>query len=147
MKSAPGEGPEAELIKNDRFYKLFGFTIAKYTAKTMLLQLFRVSKRPPGGAPGPPFGGPWVGPKHNISLVKQRLCWFVTGPKTDQNQEIQIKQTESQQFRPQIHWNTITHNDFSTFLRMLKPDAGCQHQLIDFQHPWKCWNRGPPGIN
>ena len=85
MKSAPGEGPEAELIKNVRFYKLCGFTIAKYTAKTMLLQLFRVSKRPPGGAPGPPFGGPWVGPKHNISSVKQRLFGFVTGPKTDQN--------------------------------------------------------------
>ena len=85
MKSAPGEGPEAQLIKNVRFYKLFGITIAKHTAKTMLLQLVRVSKRPPGGAPGPPFGGPWVGPKHNISTVKQRLFGFVTGPKTDQN--------------------------------------------------------------
>ena len=95
MKSAPGEGPEAELIKNVRFYKLFGFTIAKYTAKTMLLQLFGVSKRPPGGAPGPPFGGPWVGPKHNISTVKQRLFGFVTGPKTDQNREIHIKPMES----------------------------------------------------
>ena len=85
MKSAPGEGPEAELIKNYRFYKLFVFTIAKYTAKTMLLQLFRVSKRPPGGAPGPPFGGPCVGPKHNISSVIHKLFRFVTGPKTDQN--------------------------------------------------------------
>ena len=70
MKSAPGEGPEAEFIKSDRFYKLFGFTIAKYTAKTMLLQLFRVSKRPPGGAPGPPSGQLWADPKHNISTVK-----------------------------------------------------------------------------
>ena len=40
--SAPGEGPEAQLIKNDRFYKLFGVADAKYTAKTMLLQLFGV---------------------------------------------------------------------------------------------------------
>ena len=85
MKSAPGEGPEAQLIKNVRFYNLFGFTIAKYTTKIILLQLFRVSKRPPGGAPGPPFGGPWVDPKHNISAVKQKLFGFVTGPKTDQN--------------------------------------------------------------
>ena len=103
MKSAPGEGPEAQLIKNGRFYKFVGFTIAKYTAKTMLLQHFRISKRPPGGAPGPPFGGPWVGPKHNISTVKQALFGFVTGPKTDQNQEIHINPMESQQFRPQIH--------------------------------------------
>ena len=95
MKSAPGEGPEAQLIKKVRFYKLFGFTIAKYTAKTMLLQLFGGSKRPPGGAPGPPFGGPWVGPKHNISTVKQTLFGFVTGPKTDQNREIHIKPMES----------------------------------------------------
>ena len=90
MKSAPGEGPEAELIKNVRFYMLFGFTIAKYTTKTMFLQLCCVSKQPPGGAPGPPFGGPWVGPKHNISSVKQRLFGFETGPKTDQNREIHL---------------------------------------------------------
>ena len=100
MKSAPGEGPEAQLIKNDRFYKLFGFTIAKYTAKTMLLQLFRVSKRPPGGAPGPPFGGPWVGPKHNISTVKHSLFAFVIGPETDpkmtKKQDTHIKQMKSQ---------------------------------------------------
>ena len=85
MNSAPGEGPEAQLIKNARFYHLFGLTIAKYTGKQLLLQLLGISKRPPGGAPGPPFGGPWVGPKHNISLVKQRLLGFATGPKTDQN--------------------------------------------------------------
>ena len=85
MKSAPGEGPEAQLIKNVRFYKLFGVTIAKYTAKQMLLQLFGVSKRPPGGAPGPPFGGPWVGPKHNILSAKQTLFGFATGPTTDPN--------------------------------------------------------------
>ena len=85
MKSAPGEGPEAQFIKNVRFYMFFGFTIAKYTVTTMHLQLVRVSKRPPGGVPGPPFGGPWVGPNHNISIVKQRLFGFVTGTKTDQN--------------------------------------------------------------
>ena len=95
MKSAPGEGPEAQLIKNVRFYKLFWATAAKYTAKTMLSQLFGISKRPPGGAPGPPFGEPWVDPKHNISTVKQRLFGFVTGPKTDQNREIRIKPMES----------------------------------------------------
>ena len=55
MKSAPGEGPEAELIKNVRFYKLFGFTIAKYTAKTMLLQLFFGSQT---GLPEPPLDPP-----------------------------------------------------------------------------------------
>ena len=85
MKSAPGGAPETEMIKNDWFYKHFRVAGAKYTANTMLLQLVWVSNRPPGGAPGPPFGGPWVGPKHNISTVKQRLFGFVTGPKTDQN--------------------------------------------------------------
>ena len=95
MNSAPGEGSEAQLIKNVRFYMLFGVTIAKYTAKTLVLQLFGVSKRPPGGAPGPPFGGPWVGPKHNILTVKQRLFGFVTGPKTDPKRPQSEKHTKN----------------------------------------------------
>ena len=69
MKSAPGEGPEAQLIKNDRFYMLFGFTIAKYTAKNnafaTFLDLKTASRR-----------GPWVGPNHNKSKGKTKTCWI-----------------------------------------------------------------------
>ena len=38
-EKCPREGPEAQLIKNDRFYKLCWVTGTKYTAKAMLLQL------------------------------------------------------------------------------------------------------------
>ena len=63
MKSTPGEGPEAQLIKNVRFYKLFWATAAKYTAKTMLSQFFRDLKTTSRRRPWTPLWGTLGGPK------------------------------------------------------------------------------------
>ena len=85
MKSAPGEGPEAQLIKNDRFYKLFGFTIAKYTAKTMLLQLFSGLKTASRRRPWTPLWGTLGGPKTQHFVSKTKTFWICdrakNGPK------------------------------------------------------------------
>ena len=70
MISVPGGDPETQIIKHAMFYVHFRLTGAKNTTNTELLQLFGVSKPPPGGAAGPTLWGTLGGPKHNISKIK-----------------------------------------------------------------------------
>ncbi len=119
IKSAPGGGPEAQLMKNDRFYKLFRATGAKYTINIMVRLLFDVPKHPPGDPPGPSLWGTLGGPKTQLFDSKMHIFWMcdrsTNGPKNKPKQQMHIKHTKSQHFGLQHRRNTITHNVFFEF--------------------------------